>query len=81
MNEIQDFIINYITENASHNAEGLNEDTNFIETGLLDSYAILNLFITLESVYNIKFTPQDFARPELHIIGQLSLHIKTKMSP
>ena len=80
MTDIKDFIVEYIEDNASTEGALINDETNFVETGLLDSFAILGLIMTLESQYSIKFEPRELADPALRIVGTLAQIIASKMS-
>ena len=39
--------------------------TNFVESGLLDSFAILSMIMDLESRFSVKFQPRELADPGL----------------
>ena len=72
MSEIQTFIIDYIKDNTVLDNPIINEKSDFVEEGLLDSFAILNLIMTLESQYSVKFDPAELANPDLRCVGMLA---------
>jgi len=78
--EILQFITNYIQERAPGQGLVLNGATNFVENRLLDSFAILNLIMTLESQYCVKFKAQELADPSLQTIRALAHIIYKKTS-
>ncbi len=80
MNDIQTYIIEYIKDNTSHDDVSITTKTNFVESGLLDSFAILNLIMSLESEFSIKFQPQELAEPSLRIVETLSATVADKMA-
>jgi acyl carrier protein len=79
MDDIQTFIISYISDNAASDTI-IDASTNFVDSGLLDSFAILNLIMTLESQYGVKFEPRELADPELRIVATLTHLTKQKMA-
>ncbi|MEG3618341.1 acyl carrier protein [Magnetovibrio sp. PR-2] len=79
MSDIQSEIIKYIYANASHEISEIGVSTNFAEDGLLDSFAILNLIMTLEAEYEIKFQPHELADPALRTVGALTQCVVEKM--
>ena len=79
MPDIQSEIIDYIKANTKNSFDVLDESTNFVENGLLDSFAILNLIMTLEAEYGIKFQPQELADPNLRTVGALTRCVQEKM--
>lgn len=77
--EIQKFIMNYIHDHAARRDLVLNKATNFVESQLLDSFAILNLIMTLESQYRVRFKPQELADSRLQTIHALAQIIHEKI--
>ena len=57
--KVLDFIINYLIERgvevSSHNYNKI----NIIEDGIIDSFAILALFMAIEGEFDVKITPND----------------------
>lgn len=78
--DIQNFILEYIRDNCENSPADLGADTNYVERRLLDSFAILNLIMTLESEYEIKFNPQELASPDLRIVSRLAQTVHNKRS-
>jgi len=77
--EIQKFIMNYIHDHAARQDIVLDRATNFVESQLLDSFAILNLIMTLESQYSVRLEPQELADPGLQTIHALAHIIHEKI--
>ncbi len=80
MSEIERFIIEYIEDNSTDSGVVVTRDTNFVDNSLLDSFAILNLIMTLESQYGVKFEPRELADPELRTVGKLAEVTSQKMA-
>ena len=79
ISDIQEFIYEYIRAHVPDKIQAVDETTNFVDDGLLDSFAILSLIMTIESQYSIKFQPQELADPALHIVGNISQAIFKKL--
>ncbi|WP_153913943.1 acyl carrier protein [Shewanella sp. TC10] len=75
--KVVETILNYINE---HTDEAVNESSNFVTEGILDSFAILSLIMTLESEFNIKFKPIELANPALQQVQGLAASVCNKLS-
>ena len=78
MSDIEQFIIVYITSNSDDPDAAIDSSTNFVTSRMLDSFAILNLVMTLESEFAIKFEPQELADTRTHVVGQLAQMVASK---
>ena len=76
--QILDTIIEYISEHVADGIE-VSHESNFIAEGLLDSFATLSLIMTLESEFQIKFTPIELANPQLQLVSGLARCVSNKM--
>ncbi len=52
-------------------AAGLDDDTSFMETGLIDSMGILKVADFIERTYGIKLQPDQFVPENLDSIGNI----------
>ena len=69
---IQDWFV------KNHNLN-LDIEERFIEKGVLDSFEIINLILFIEESFNIKFSTDNFSRPEFFTIkGLASLVVVNK---
>ncbi|MCL1066583.1 acyl carrier protein [Shewanella olleyana] len=76
--EVVEYITSYIQQ---HNDDiSINDGSNFVKEGLLDSFAILSLIMTLESEFNVKFKPIELANEELQTIKGLAQAVCNKWS-
>jgi acyl carrier protein len=54
--------------------------TNFVQSGLLDSFAILSLIMQLEQQFAIKFTVDELANTELQTVTGMAQAIADKLA-
>lgn len=76
--EIEEFILSYLVVQAGESVE-LDSSTNFVDSGMLDSFAILNMIMALESEYAIKFQPQELADPSIRVVSALASLVVSKL--
>lgn len=55
-------------------------NTNFVSSGLLDSFSVLGLIMQIEKFYGFKFDVAEIANTEMQVIKQLSALISTKLA-
>jgi acyl carrier protein len=70
--EIAELILGHVAAAADVDPAGLSEETNFVESALLDSFGIMNLILELELSLQIKFNPVDLSRDEARTVGGLA---------
>ncbi|MDO6618568.1 acyl carrier protein [Shewanella sp. 6_MG-2023] len=70
-------ILDYI---AQHCEVSVDDNSNFVAEGLLDSFAILSLIMMLESEFNVKFKPIELANPQLQLVKGLAQSVCDKLS-
>ncbi len=66
----RDFVLNWFAENGTLSREELEEDTgvNYLELGLIDSFAFLELISTCEEEFGIQFDDDDFQNEDIFTI-------------
>jgi acyl carrier protein len=75
--EIKDFIIeNFLFGNS----DGLDNDTSFLEEGILDSTGVLELITFLEEQYSIKVDDEELIPENLDSINNVCSFIQKKMN-
>ena len=75
--EIRDFVVNNF---LFGNADGLMDDTSFIENGVVDSMGILELVTFLESRYQIKVQDREMLPENLDSIERASAFVTAKLA-
>jgi acyl carrier protein len=72
-------IRNFIIENFLFgNAEGLKDDTSFLEEGIIDSTGVLELVTYLEEEYSIKVDDEELIPENLDSINNLAAYLAKK---
>lgn len=69
---IEGYIGEYIRQQVGNGALQLLPSSNFVEEGLLDSFAILSLIMELEGRFGISFQAQELADPAIKTISGLA---------
>lgn len=78
LEEVQAFILNHLMEQVDL-PQMLDLETNFVDSRLLDSFAILSLIMIVESRFKLKFQPQELADPALRSVGGLAQAVCSKL--
>jgi acyl carrier protein len=78
LTEVQAYILDYIREQGGGGRAGLDASSNFVDSGLLDSFAILSLIMSLESEFAVKFQPHELADPAMRTVGVLAQAVLDK---
>jgi acyl carrier protein len=76
--DIETFILEYIREQLPDPDTPIDGGTDVVASRLLESFAILDLIMTLENRYGVKFTPRELADPRIGVIGNLARRIAEK---
>ena len=76
---VTEFIVAYIKGHVDSSVP-VTGKSNFIKSGLLDSFATLSLIMSLESEFGVKFIPQELADPNLQVIENMANAIVAKVS-
>jgi acyl carrier protein len=72
-------IKNFIIENFLFgNDEGLNEDTSFLEEGIIDSTGVLELVTYIEEEFAIKIDDEDLIPENLDSINNIAAYLLKK---
>jgi acyl carrier protein len=80
MNNANEVIRSFITENFLFGeANGLTEDTSFLEEGIIDSTGVIELIDFLERTFSIKCEDAEIIPENLDSIGNVVNFIQTKM--
>ena len=69
----------FITENFLFgNANGLNDDTSFLEEGIIDSTGVLELVTYLEEEFSIKIEDEELIPENLDSINNITAYLEKK---
>jgi acyl carrier protein len=76
--EIREFVINNF---LMGDADSLQDDKSFLESGIVDSTGMLELIMFLESTYNIKIEPEEMLPENLDTVNRVALFVAKKLNP
>lgn len=80
MSDTKSTIKSFIIENFLFgNADGLKNDTSFLEEGIIDSTGVLELVTYLEEKFEIKINDEDLIPENLDSIDNIAKYLETKM--
>lgn len=71
MEEVKDFIVDYIQREYT-----ISEDTdvmnlNYVESGYIDSIGMIQFIAVIEDEFNISFSDDELADPNIKVVGKL----------
>jgi acyl carrier protein len=71
--DVSDHVLRFFAERAPLRGETREEQLSvaYLDEGLVDSIAIVELVVDLETTYGIRFAPADLQAPEFRTIGGL----------
>lgn len=69
--EISSFILNYISEMSDLPAD-ISKLENFIDNGLLDSFEIINLVVTIERRFGVKLSANEVSSEDFKTVSGLT---------
>ena len=77
---IREFIVNWFVESSSLSREQIEEDleVNYIDKGIVDSFAFLELISACEENLEIEFTDDDFSNESIFRIAGIIRIIEAK---
>jgi len=77
--KIKGFILNYLQREYDL-PENINPmELNYIESGYVNSMGLIQFIITIEDEFDITFSDDDLANPEIRIVGKLIEIISRKI--
>lgn len=76
--EVVSFIQVFLKEQGA--SIPLSGEIDFVAGGVLDSFGILSLIMTLETQYTVQFQPEQLADPELGKVSKLAQLVVTLTS-
>jgi len=79
LTDIEAALIECIQDSAGQQGT-LTSTSNFVQSGLLDSFAILSLIMQLEQQFAIKFTIDELTNTELQTVSGMAQAIADKLA-
>lgn len=80
---LNDELRKFVTDNFMYGKpyEGFADDDSFIERGIIDSTAVMELVAFLEARYGIKLQDQDLIPDNLDSINSLTRFVENRLQP
>lgn len=80
---LNDELRKFVTDNFMYGKpyEGFADDDSFIERGIIDSTAVMELVAFLEGQYGIKLQDQDLIPDNLDSINSLARFVENRIQP
>jgi acyl carrier protein len=80
---LNDELRKFVTDNFMYGKpyEGFADDDSFIERGIIDSTAVMELVAFLEGRYGIKLQDQDLIPDNLDSINSLARFVENRLQP
>ena len=79
MENVKDFIIEYIQREYTIPEDIDIINLNFVEEGYVDSMGLVQFIFTLEDEFGISFTEEELQNPDIKVVGKLIAIVEAKM--
>jgi len=80
MSELKSKVKQFVVQNFLFgNAEGLNENTSFIDEGIIDSTGVMEMITFLEETFAIKVEDEELVPENLDSIDNVAAFLERKM--
>jgi len=80
MEEIKIKVRNFVVENFLFgNANGLADDTSFLEAGILDSTGVMEVVAFLEQQFNVRVDDEELTPENLDSIASIGAFVSRKL--
>jgi acyl carrier protein len=76
---IEKWLTNWLSEKNVGKVLTIELNENFLESGIVDSFELINLIESAERQYDIRFTQEEFLRPEFVTVSGLASVINGKL--
>jgi len=79
---IASLLRSYINENIlfGDDTEAYDDDDSFLETGILDSFGVMQLVAFVEEQFNIEVPTDEVTPSNFDSVNQLKAYVQTKMN-
>ncbi|MBR0230700.1 MAG: acyl carrier protein [Clostridia bacterium] len=79
MENVKDFIIDYIQKEYTIPDDIDIINLNFVEEGYVDSLGLVQFIYTIEDEFGISFSDDDLQNPDIKVVGKLIAIVESKM--
>ncbi|MFC1717384.1 phosphopantetheine-binding protein [Candidatus Poribacteria bacterium] len=72
-NEVRDFVIDYFREKGLPDINTVTEllSYNYLDKGIIDSFGIVEMIVSLEEEFGVTFPPEEMQKEEFGTVGGL----------
>ena len=80
---LKDELRQFVTDNFMYGKpyEGFADDHSFIERGIMDSTAVMELVAYLEKRYRVTFDDKDLSPDNLDSVNRLARYVRSRVQP
>ena len=79
MEQIKDFIVDYIQREYTLPDDSDIMSLNYVEEGYIDSLGLIQFIAVIEDEFGISFTDDELASPDIKVVGKLAALVFAKM--
>ncbi len=79
MENVKDFIIEYIQREYTIPEDIDIINLNFVDEGYVDSMGLVQFIFTLEDEFGISFSEDELQNPDIKVVGKLIAIVEAKM--
>ena len=80
MSDVKEFVLDYIQREYTIPEDVDVMTLNYVESGYVDSLAIIQFIATIEDEFNIAFSDEELQDPNIMIVGKLIEMVEGKNS-
>lgn len=79
MDNVREFVIDYIEREYQIPADVDQDSFNFVKTGYVDSIGVVQFITILEDEFDIEFSDEELADEQYQIVGNMVRLIESKL--
>lgn len=79
MENVKDFIIDYIQREYTIPADIDIMNLNYVEEGYVDSLGLIQFIAVIEDEFGVTFTEEELASPDVKVVGKMVDLVVSKM--
>lgn len=80
MENVKDFIVDYIQREYTLPADVDIMNLNYVESGYIDSMALIQFIAMIEDEFGITFTDEELATEDVKVVGKMVALVSAKMN-
>ena len=80
MENVKDFIVDYIQREYTLPADIDIMNLNYVESGYIDSMALIQFIAMIEDEFGITFTDEELATEDVKVVGKMVALVSAKMN-